>query len=203
VTPEKQESHRRELCQKFHDAGLKINSKKTVLGRLELTFCGYLIREVGTKLPPDTLEAIKHYLESTTVKYLKSILGAINFFLETHYAQFCCHCCASQYTFARKKITFAFLTFSKAPSDALTNLILALCNHATLAHQPSDAETVLLSDPSWFGTGDCHNAKYWQYLASTRVLYQNFSSSGQEFKLFQKVAGILQSSVFDIIRRQS
>jgi len=50
-----------------------------------------------------------------------------------------------------KKQRYASLTFSKEASDALKNLKLAHCNHATLAHPRSDAETVLVSDASDFG----------------------------------------------------
>jgi len=52
-----------------------------------------------------------------------------------------------------KKQRYAPLTFSKEASDAFTNLKLALCNHATLAHPRSDVETVLVSDASDFGCG--------------------------------------------------
>ena len=41
ATPEEHEAHLRQLFQKLHDAGLKINLKKTVLGRAEATFCGW------------------------------------------------------------------------------------------------------------------------------------------------------------------
>jgi len=43
ATPEEHESHIRQLFQKFHDAGLKINPIKTDLGCSEVKFCGYLI----------------------------------------------------------------------------------------------------------------------------------------------------------------
>jgi len=79
ATPEEHESHLRQLFQKFHDDGLKINSKKAVLGSSEVNFCGYLISEDGIKPAPKKLEAIKNYPEPTTVKGLKSFLGAVDF----------------------------------------------------------------------------------------------------------------------------
>ena len=67
ATSEERESHLRQLFRKFHDAGLKINPKKTVLGCSEVTFCGYLISEDGIKPPPEKLQAIEDYPEPTTV----------------------------------------------------------------------------------------------------------------------------------------
>ena len=80
ATPEEHESHLWLLFQKFHDAGLKINPKKSVLACSEIKFCGNLISEDGIKPPPEKLEAIKNYPEPTTVKGLKSFLSAVNFY---------------------------------------------------------------------------------------------------------------------------
>ena len=80
ATPEEDEAHLRQLFQNLHDAGLKINLKKTVLGRAEVKFCGYLINDDGIRPPPEKLYAIKNYPKPTTVKGLKSFLGAVNFY---------------------------------------------------------------------------------------------------------------------------
>jgi len=37
------ESHLRQLFQKFHDAGFKSNSRKSVIGHSEVKFCGNFI----------------------------------------------------------------------------------------------------------------------------------------------------------------
>ena len=70
ATPEEHEAHLRQLFQKLHDAGLKINLKKTVLGRAEVKFCGNLINDDGIRPPPEKLDAIKNYPKPTTVKGL-------------------------------------------------------------------------------------------------------------------------------------
>jgi len=58
ATPQEHEAHFRQLFQKIHDAGLKINLKKTVLGRAEVKFCGYLISDNGIRPPQEKLDAI-------------------------------------------------------------------------------------------------------------------------------------------------
>ena len=68
--PEEHDAHLRQLFQKLHDAGLKINLKKTVLGRAEVKFCGNLISDDGIRPPPEKLDAIKNYPKPTTVKGL-------------------------------------------------------------------------------------------------------------------------------------
>ena len=152
ATPEEHESHLRQLFQKFHDAGLKINPKKNVLLCSPVTFCSYLISKDGIKPPPEKLEAIKNYPERTTVKSLKSFLGAVNFY-KSAIPNFAVIAAPLNKLLQGKKQRYAPLTFSMEANDAFTNLKLALCNHATLAHPRSDAETVLVSDASDFGCG--------------------------------------------------
>ena len=76
ATLEEHKAHLRQLFQKLHDASLKINLKKTVLGCAEVIFCGYLISDDGIHPPPEKLDAIKNYPKPTTVKGLKSLMGA-------------------------------------------------------------------------------------------------------------------------------
>jgi len=104
ATAEEHESHLRQLFQKFHDAGLKINPKKTVLGCSEVKFCGYLISEDGIKPPPEKLEAIKNYPEPTIVKRFEIILGCSQF-LQTGDTKLCDHCCTTEQTSAREETT--------------------------------------------------------------------------------------------------
>jgi len=52
-----------------------------------------------------------------------------------------------------KKPRSAPLLFNKEADVAFDKLKLALCNHTTLAHPRSEADTVLVSDASNFGCG--------------------------------------------------
>ena len=79
-----------------------------------------------------------------------------------------------------KKQRYASLTFSKEASDALKNLKLAHCNHATLAHPRSDAETVLVSDASDFGCG--------------AAIMQKMAISGDHSRSFLNVSRQLSAS---------
>jgi len=185
ATLQEHESHLRQLFQKFHDAGLKINPKKSVLACSEIKFCGYLISEDGIKPPPEKLEAIKNYPEPTTVKGLKSFLGAVNFY-RTAIPNFAVIAAPLNKLLQGKKPRYAPLTFSKEASDAFTNLKLALCNHATLAHPRSDAETVLVSDASDFGCGAAimqKIANIWRPLA---FFSKSFSPAQRKYSTFSR-----------------
>ena len=66
ATPEEHEAHLRQLFQKLHDAGLKINLKKTVLGRAEVKFCGYLVSDDGIRPPHNHVGFYAYCTTSTT-----------------------------------------------------------------------------------------------------------------------------------------
>jgi len=81
---------------------------------------------------------------------------------------------------------YAPLAFSKEASDAFTNLKLALCNHATLAHPRSDAETALVSDASDFGCGAAimqKNGNIWRPLAFSS---KSFSPAQRKYSTFSR-----------------
>jgi len=85
-----------------------------------------------------------------------------------------------------KKQRYVPLTFSKEVSDAFTNLKLALCNHATLAHPLSDAETGLVSDASDFGCGAAIMQKIgniWRLLA---FFFKRFSPAQRKYSTFAR-----------------
>ena len=85
-----------------------------------------------------------------------------------------------------KKPRYALLTFSKEASDAFTNLKLALCNHATLAHPRSDAETVFVSDASDFGCGAAimqKDGNVWRPLA---FFSKSFSPAQRKYSTFSR-----------------
>ena len=152
ATPEEHEAHLRQHFQTLHDASLKINLKKTVLGRAEVKFCGYLISDDGIRPPQEKLDAVTNYAKPTTVKGLKYFLGAVNFY-RAAMTNFATIAASLQKLLQGKKPRFAPLVFSKEADVAFDNLKLALCNHATLAHPCSDADTVLVCDASNFGCG--------------------------------------------------
>jgi len=146
-TPEEHEVHLRQLSQKVHYAGLKINLKTIVLGRAEVKFWGYLISENGIRPAPEKLDAIKNYPRRSTVKNLKSFLVAINFY-RAAIPNFSTIAAPLRKLLQEKKPRFATLVFGKEADVAFDNMKLALCNHATLAHPRSDTVTVLVSDAS-------------------------------------------------------
>ena len=129
ATPEEHEAHLRWHFQKLHDAGLKIILKKTVLGRAEVKFCGYLISDDGIRPPPEKFDAIKNYPKPTTVKGLKSFLGAVNFY-RAAIPNFATIGAPLHKLLQGKKPRFAPLVFNKEADVAFDNLKLALCNHA-------------------------------------------------------------------------
>ena len=185
ATPEEHESHARQLFQKFHDAGLKINPKKTVLGWLEVKFCGYPITEDGIKPPPEKFEAIKNYPEPSTVKGFKSFLSAVNFYSPA-IPNFAVIAAPLKKLLQGKKPCYAPLNFSKEANDAFTNPKLALCNHATLAHPRSDAETVLVSNASDFGCGAAIMQKIGNIWRPLAFFSKSFSPAQRKYSTFYR-----------------
>ena len=60
-------------------AGLKLNSRKTKIGRTEITFCGHKLSHDGVKVDPDKLKPILNLQAPSSVKKLQSFLGMVNY----------------------------------------------------------------------------------------------------------------------------
>uniref|UniRef100_A0A6V7KUY4 Reverse transcriptase domain-containing protein n=1 Tax=Bracon brevicornis TaxID=1563983 RepID=A0A6V7KUY4_9HYME len=72
--------HLKILFQRLDEAGLVINTEKTLLGQSEVSFLGHTVSKHGIQPLPAKVQAINNVPSPTTIKQLRRFLGMINFY---------------------------------------------------------------------------------------------------------------------------
>lgn len=83
VASENEDEHEKHLeivFERLRQNGLKINISKSVFGKEEIEFLGYLLTKEGSKPLPDKVKCILEYKQPSTIKELRSFLGLVNFY---------------------------------------------------------------------------------------------------------------------------
>jgi Reverse transcriptase (RNA-dependent DNA polymerase) len=65
---------------RLHDAGLKVNAKKSFFGKDELEYLGYWIMRAGIQPIAKKVEAIKNIAPPKTKRELRHFIGIVNYY---------------------------------------------------------------------------------------------------------------------------
>ena len=70
----------RVVLQRLHEAGLKVNARKSFFGKAELEYLGHWITREGIKPVPKKVEAIGQIAPPKTKRQLRSFIGMVNYY---------------------------------------------------------------------------------------------------------------------------
>lgn len=79
-SPDEHETHLRAVFSRLQEHGLTINTSKSVLGKNEVQFLGYLINSDWYKASQDRIQAILDFPRPETVAQLRRFLSMLNYY---------------------------------------------------------------------------------------------------------------------------
>lgn len=80
ISEEQHIDHLRQIFQRLSGHGVLINTTKSVFGKSQVSFLGYLVTAEGTKPLPEKVKALQNLTQPRTIKEMRRFLGMINFY---------------------------------------------------------------------------------------------------------------------------
>ncbi|XP_011700955.1 PREDICTED: uncharacterized protein LOC105457789 [Wasmannia auropunctata] len=145
-TEEEHLEHLRILFERLNEYGVVINPAKSVFGRSQVTFLGYLVNSEGTQPLPDRIKGLREYNLPKTARELRRYLGMLNF-----YRRFIPRAAAAQallHDLLGSKKGATVLEWTAETKQAFEDTKNSLAQTALLAHPKAHTELALFTDAS-------------------------------------------------------
>lgn len=141
------------VFKRLNDYGLKLNSKKCILGKNEIKFLGHLLDQNGFRPTREKVRAITEFGKSRTVQELRRFLGIVNFYRRNvpHAAQL--QQPLNEYLHDTRKNDKREIVWTADAERAFIAVKEALEKATLLAFPSQSAPTRIVTDASDLGMG--------------------------------------------------
>ena len=140
-TPEEHDETLRKVIERFAEAGVNLDSTKTMVGQTSIEFLGYIMSDEGLRPSPKKVHALKHAPKPTTQEGIISFLAAVQF--NERFIPRLAERSAALSDLARTKGTLVWTPEAEASFEDIRSALVADCLNVTF---DPEKETALFLD---------------------------------------------------------